>query len=207
MGAVSAQGQGEARRASGARDGRDRSRVSDGGAPVCRAIAPFRARASVAYNASVPCRVDASGGRVARPAAAAPSRSQRQADDSKRFHPDAALPGRHRRGHRPLRPAQEGRRQLRGLLPVPQREDAVVHGEPDQAVLSLLRLRRARHRDRLPDGVRAASRFPTRSRSSRATPASRCRASSAPASASGARRPTDLTDIAARPPRSSTARS
>ena len=43
---------------------------------------------------------------------------------------------------------------------------------PDQAVLSLLRLRRARHRDRLPDGVRAARRSPTRSRSSRATRAS-----------------------------------
>ena len=53
-----------------------------------------------------------------------------------------------------LRPAQEGRRELRRLLPVPRREDAVVHGEPDQAVLSLLRLRRARHGHRLPDGVR-----------------------------------------------------
>ena len=85
-------------------------------------------------------------------------------------------PRRHRRRRRPLRPAEEGRRQLRRLLPVPQREDAVVHGEPDQAVLSLLRLRRARHGDRLPDGVRRASRFPRRSRSSRATPGSRCRA-------------------------------
>ena len=63
-------------------------------------------------------------------------------------------PGRHRRGDRPLGAAQEGGRQLRGLLPVPQREDALVHGQPHQAVLSLLRLRRARHGHRLPDGAR-----------------------------------------------------
>ena len=41
-----------------------------------------------------------------------------------------------------------------GLLPVPRREVALVHGQPGEAVLSLLRLRRARHRDRFPDGVR-----------------------------------------------------
>ena len=40
------------------------------------------------------------------------------------------------------------------MLPVPRREDAVVHRRPRQAVLPLLRLRRARHRDRVPDGLR-----------------------------------------------------
>ena len=43
---------------------------------------------------------------------------------------------------------------LRGVLPVSRREDAFVHGEPGQTVLSLLRLRRARHRDHVPDGAR-----------------------------------------------------
>ena len=57
-------------------------------------------------------------------------------------------------------PLKKAGRELRRLLPVPQREDALVHGEPDQAVLPLLRLRRARHGHRLPDGARAASRFP-----------------------------------------------
>ncbi len=79
---------------------------------------------------------------------------QLQVNDPKRFHPNAARPCRHRRGHRPPRPAEEGRRQLRRLLPVPQREITVVHGQPDQAVLPLLRLRRPRHRDRLPHGIR-----------------------------------------------------
>ena len=51
-------------------------------------------------------------------------------------------------------PLKKAGANLQRLLPVPQREDAVVHGEPDQAVLPLLRLRRARHGDRLPDGVR-----------------------------------------------------
>ena len=77
--------------------------------------------------------------------------------------------GRHRRCRRPARAAEEGRGQLLGLLPVPQRKNALVHGEPDEAVLSLLRLRRPRHGHRLPDGVRRARRFPTPSKSSRAT--------------------------------------
>ena len=50
----------------------------------------------------------------------------------------------------PLKKARQG---IQGLLPVPRREDAVVSRRARQAVLSLLRLRRARHRDRLPDGV------------------------------------------------------
>ena len=83
----------------------------------------------------------------------AAARGQRQVDDSKRFHSNAAVPRRYCRRRRPARSPQEGRRQFRRLLPVPQRKDAVVHGEPDQAVLSLLRLRGPWHRSRLPDGV------------------------------------------------------
>ena len=52
--------------------------------------------------------------------------------------------------------AEEGRPRIPRLLPVPQRENPVVLGEPGQAVLSLLRLRRARHRARLPHGIRQA---------------------------------------------------
>ena len=40
------------------------------------------------------------------------------------------------------------------MLPVPRRENSVVHRRSGQAVLSLFRLRRARHRGRLPDGLR-----------------------------------------------------
>ena len=65
-----------------------------------------------------------------------------------------AQSGRHRGRGATLRPAAQGGRELRRPVPVPQREDPVVHRQPDEAVLSLLRLRRARQRDRLPDGVR-----------------------------------------------------
>ena len=124
---------------------------------------PFRLAPRFAYNAVVPCRVTRPEARLHGLPDVVVRRDQRwqlapassaQVHDSERFHTDAAVPGRHRRRHRPLRPAQEGRRQLQRLLPVPQREDAVVHGEPVEAVLPLLRLRRARHGDRLPDGVR-----------------------------------------------------
>src|SRR5438093_147118 len=40
---------------------------------------------------------------------------------------------------------------LRGLIAVPRREDALVHGERGARLLPLLRLRRARRRVRLPD--------------------------------------------------------
>jgi DNA primase len=43
------------------------------------------------------------------------------------------------------RAAEESGARIPRLLPVPRREDAVVLGQPGQAVLSLLRLRRARH--------------------------------------------------------------
>ena len=69
------------------------------------------------------------------------------------LHPVAARARRHRRRGGPLREAQEGGRQFHRLLPVPQRKDAVVHREPLQAVLPLLRLRRPRQRHRLPHGV------------------------------------------------------
>ena len=42
------------------------------------------------------------------------------------------------------------------VLPVPRRALALVLRQPGQAVLSLLRLRRARQRGEVPDGVRAA---------------------------------------------------
>ena len=51
-------------------------------------------------------------------------------------------------------PLKKAGANYQALLPVPQREDAVVHRQPDQAVLSLLRLRRARHGHRVPDGAR-----------------------------------------------------
>ena len=51
-------------------------------------------------------------------------------------------------------PLKKAGPRIPGLLPVPQREDALLLGQPGQAVLSLLRLRRARHRARLPDGTR-----------------------------------------------------
>ncbi len=49
---------------------------------------------------------------------------------------------------------KKGGRQLLGAVPVPQREDAVFHGEPGEAVLPLLRLRDARQRHRLSHGLR-----------------------------------------------------
>src|SRR6266571_2852746 len=60
---------------------------------------------------------------------------------------------RHRRRDRALRAAEKERRQPSRLLPVPQREDALVHRKPGQAVLPLLRLRCARQRHLLSHGV------------------------------------------------------
>ena len=74
------------------------------------------------------------------------------------------------------------------LLPVPQREDAVVHRQPDQAVLPLLRLRRARHGDRLPDGVRRQSASSTRSRTRARRRHGGAARSNAPSAARAARR-------------------
>ncbi|CAA9408838.1 MAG: DNA primase, partial [uncultured Ramlibacter sp.] len=69
------------------------------------------------------------------------------------FHPGVA--GARRRGgdRRPLRAAEEDGRELLRPVPVPFGEVAVVHREPEQAVLPLLRLRQERQRDRLPDGA------------------------------------------------------
>ena len=61
---------------------------------------------------------------------------------------------RHRRSHRRARAAQESGARIQGLLPVPQRKIAFVLGQSRQAVLSLLRLRRARHGDRLSHAIR-----------------------------------------------------
>ena len=70
------------------------------------------------------------------------------------LHRRADRPSRHRRGRRRPRHAEARRQQLQRPLPFPRREDAVVHGEPVEGLLPLLRLQRARHGDRLPDGVR-----------------------------------------------------
>ena len=61
---------------------------------------------------------------------------------------------RSRRAARTISPAALPRRKIRLLL-----------GQPHQAVLSLLRLRRPRQRDQLPDGIQRASASSTRSRS------------------------------------------
>jgi HAE1 family hydrophobic/amphiphilic exporter-1 len=61
--------------------------------------------------------------------------------DTGKLHSGTAGARRHRRCDRTLRAAQEGRRQLPGLLPLPLRKDAILHGQPGQAVLPLLRLR------------------------------------------------------------------
>ena len=53
-----------------------------------------------------------------------------------------------------------------GLLPVPQRKITLLHRQPDEAVLPLLRLRRAWHRDRLPDRIRR-QKLPRRGRGAR----------------------------------------
>ncbi len=74
--------------------------------------------------------------------------------DSPILHSGPLEPRRYRRRGRTLRAVEARGRQLRRVLPVSQREDAVVHRQPDQAVLPLLRLRRARHCDRFHDRVR-----------------------------------------------------
>ena len=90
-------------RAAGAASGRDRAQT------VC-ARPPSHASPIIDTLPAV-WRVRAAGPRSnVRPHATLP---QRQADDPQRFHPDAAVPRRHRRSRRPLRPAQEGRRELR----------------------------------------------------------------------------------------------
>lgn len=89
-------------------------------------------------------------------------------------HRRPARPRRHRRGDRAARAPAQGRARLAGALSVPRRALAQLHGEPGQAVLPLLRLRRARQRDPLPDGLRPLWSSSTRSRSWRAAPASPC---------------------------------
>src|SRR5207249_2330473 len=63
---------------------------------------------------------------------------------------------RHRRPRRPLREPEEGGHRLEGPLPVPFREDALLHGQPAQGHLSLLRLRGWGRRVRLPDAPGSA---------------------------------------------------
>ena len=67
------------------------------------------------------------------------------------LRPRPAHPPRHRRDRRPLRHAEEGAGiTSQGPVPVPRREVAELHRQPDAADLPLLRLRRARRRHPLP---------------------------------------------------------
>ena len=63
---------------------------------------------------------------------------------------------RHRRRDPGARHAEEGGSRLVGTLSIPRRALPFVHGQSGQAVLPLLRLRRAWQRDPLPDGLRPA---------------------------------------------------
>ena len=73
-------------------------------------------------------------------------------------------------------PLKKAGKRVDGMLPVPQRALALVLGQPGQAVLPLLRLRRPRQRHQVPDGVRPSG-VPRRGRRAGANrgPA-RCRA-------------------------------
>ena len=71
------------------------------------------------------------------------------------FHRRAGRPRRHRRGDRQPRAAQErAGREYKACCPFHDEKTPSFTVEPGQAVLSLLRLRRARHGARLPDGAR-----------------------------------------------------
>ena len=74
----------------------------------------------------------------------------------RRLHRRPARALRHRRGDRRARAAEAPGQGIFGALPVPRRALADLHGVADQAVLPLLRLRRARHRDLVPDELRPA---------------------------------------------------
>ncbi len=103
------------------------------------------------------------------------------------LHRRAHRPRGHRGGHRRARAAEEGGPRVQGLLPVPQREDPLLLGEPGQAVLPLLRLRQARHRARLSHGPRPPG-LPRGGRGARhAARASACRTRAAPTPARAAR--------------------
>jgi uncharacterized protein YjbJ (UPF0337 family) len=71
-------------------------------------------------------------------------------------HRGAAPAGRHRRGRVGLHDAEAGRRVVQGPVPVPHREDPVLHGQAGRQRLPLLRLRRVRRPLRLPDAHRGA---------------------------------------------------
>ena len=72
----------------------------------------------------------------------------------RRLHRRTARPDGYRRGGGRARAAEAPGQGILGLLPVPRRALALVHGVADQAVLPLLRLRRARHRAVVPDELR-----------------------------------------------------
>ena len=96
-------GEGEARRLTAGASARRRRRWPEN-------CSPSRTR-GVAYNRVDPCRVMRPRAPARRPRAT--SCAAPPIDDPERLHPDAARARRHRRRDRPLRAAEEGRRQLR----------------------------------------------------------------------------------------------
>ena len=90
--------------------------------------------------------------RPPRAATAPPWRRSRSPDGLLRAGTPRRDPGprRHRRARRPVRELAQVRRELQGPLPLPRREDALLHGQSQEGHLPLLRLRRGRRRLRLP---------------------------------------------------------
>jgi hypothetical protein len=73
--------------------------------------------------------------------------------DPTNLHHRLAQPCRYCRRRRQVRPVEKRRGQLHGPVPISQRKIPELHGQPHQAVLPLLWLRRARHLDRFPDRI------------------------------------------------------
>src|SRR3546814_328361 len=91
-------------------------------------------------------------------------RPRKHGPHPRRIHRRPAGPHRHRRGGAGAGAVEAAGQGIRGALPVPRRTLGFVHRLADQAVLPLLRLRRARHRDLVPDELRPP-RVPRRGRS------------------------------------------
>ena len=98
------------------------------------------------------CGLDASQARTGRINGEFGSQT-RPGRDPPVVHSGSAGARRHHRCHRTPRSAQEKGRELFCLLPVSWREERLVLGQPEQAVLSLLRLRRAWQRNRFSHGI------------------------------------------------------
>ena len=176
-------GQGQARRLTAGRRSRLAGRRHRQRGPIA---ADAAARA---YNRRVPCRVRVAGG----PAAAGRARRCLPPRSVKSMIPNDFIQTLLSRvdivdvidRYVPLKKAGAN---YVACCPFHSEKTPVVHGQPDQAVLPLLRLRRARHGDRLPDGVRRQG-VSRRGRGARARRRPRGAAHRAPRRrASGARR-------------------